>query len=58
MVIENKKILKEERNKKIVSMRKNGYPLLYIAKIFNISESQVSRISKKYASSSLVEDGK
>ena len=58
MVIENKKILKEERNKKIVSMRKSHYPLLYIAKIFNISESQVSRISKKYASSSLVGDGK
>ena len=40
-------VLKDERNKKIVSMRKSGYPLIYIAATFNVSKSRISRILKK-----------
>ena len=37
-----------ERNKKVIAMRKSGYPLSYIANLYNLSKSQVSRLYKAY----------
>ena len=39
--------LKDERNKKIVSMRKAGYPVTFIAGTFGLTKSRTSRIIKK-----------
>ncbi len=36
-----------ERNRKMLSMRKNGYPITYIAGVFNLSKGRASIILTK-----------
>lgn len=40
-------VLKLQRNTMIKSMANKGYPLVYIAAIYNISKGAVSKIVKK-----------